>query len=353
MSAALSNQELEIVNALRRTGVALPAATLAVVMSVREHARPVSELADIVRQYQGLEDQSVAEQSIRDLERLGWLVESQSYGASLIHQAPDLQDLLADKLNDPAISQQLREMRSYLAPDVKIVGAMKDRLVYETYMSILSGAQREICLPMLATTPRLEAVPIIQERASKGVTVRILLGSPELTARLRGSTMTRTAKDSIHGWLGNAENHPNIRVRISNSAEDMQIASSMLIDGRLLRFDVYDPSKQRSLEGVMIQIESPPTLDLNLITQFQRHFNQAWNNAKPTSGLEVLLWHLGKLWRWYCFFIFTGLVFLSVHLGKSNWTGIFSSASATFLVNAFASSFESIRSRFPVLRDLR
>jgi len=352
VSAALSNRELDIANALQKTGLSLPEATLAVVMAVREHARPVSELADIVRQYQNLEQRPVAEQAIRGLERMKWLVESESYGTRLIHVAPDLRDFIACRLSDPDLAQQLSEMRSYLLPTVRVIGTMNDRDVYQTYLESIRGAQKEICLPMLATSPNLSSVPLLQERASKGVKVRILLGSPKLTGKLRGATMVSTAKDSIQGWTRNAENHPGIQVRISNSSDDMQVATCMLVDGRLLRFDVYDPSRQRSLEGIMIDLKSPSSLELNIIQMFRVHFDRAWKNAKSTSPLGTIFWNIRRGWRWYCFGIFALLMLLAARTGKSNWAGVFSSASATFLVNAFVTSFESIRSFLRSLRDL-
>jgi hypothetical protein len=242
VSAALSNRELQ------RTGISLQASTVAVVMATREHARPLRELTDILRQYQNLETPDSTDRGVNELRAMGWLLETESYGLWLTHQAPNLRDVVEARLAMPGLSKEMQEMRSYLQPGIQIVGPMNDTSTYQTYLQLLQGAQSEICLPMLATTPNLSSVPIIQERARKGVRVRILLGSPELTTKLRGATMVRAAEDSIHGWSRHRQGHPKIEIRISSSAEDMEIASCMLIDRRLLRFDVYDPSKQRSLE---------------------------------------------------------------------------------------------------------
>ena len=352
VSAALSGRELEIATNLHHTGLSRSAATLAVVMAVREHARPASELVDIVRQYQGLEERPVAEEAVRELLGIHWIMESESYGVRLTHMSPDLCDRIASRVGTPDLSRQLYEMRSYLLPGVKILGTMNDQNVYQTYLECIRGAQSEICLPMLATSPNLSSVPLLQERASKGVKVRILLGSSKLTGRLRGATMVGTSEESIQGWIRNAENHPQIRIRTSDSSDDMQTATCMLVDGRILRFDVYDLSHQRSLEGVMMEIESPGSLDLNIVKMFRIHFDRAWTNAKPATGLGEYLWYLQQGWRWYCLIIFIGLMLLAFRAGKTNLAGIFSSVSATFLVNAFASSFESIRSFFRPLRDL-
>jgi hypothetical protein len=346
MSAGLSNRELEIVTALKKTGFSLPGSTVAVVMATREHARPGRELADILRQYQNLESSEAIDAGVNELLSIGWLAESESYGLRLTHQSPHLREFVEAKLGWPGLAREMQEMRSYLQPGIKVVGPMNDISTYQTYLDLLQGAQSEICLPMLATTPNLSSVRIIRERALSGVKVRILLGSRKLTARLRGTTMARTAADSIHGWHRNAEGCRKIDIRVSKSAMDMEIASCMLIDGRLLRFDIYDPARQRSLEGVMVEVSAPTGLDTNLISVFKREFERGWSNARPLSVLGALGWYLRSGWRWFCFASFLIIVFVCAWFGKNNWAGIFGSVSATFFVDAFISSFQSIRSWF-------
>jgi len=343
VSAGLSNRELEIVYALQKTGISLQASTVAVVMAIREHARPLVELADILRQYQNLETPDAVDRGVNELQQLDWLQRTESYGLWLIHQAPNLRDLLEKRLVRPGLAKEMQEMRSYLQPGIRIVGPMNDISTYQTYLDLLRSAQSEICLPMLATTANLSSVPIIQERAQKGVNVRIVLASPEVTAKLRGGTMVRTAEDSIHGWSQHSKGYSKMSIRISSSAEDMEIASCMLIDGQLLRFDIYDPYKQRSLEGVMIEVTSPPSLEVNFIKIFRREFEHAWTNARPTTVLGTIWWHLGRLWQWYCFGLFLFLGFASAKATRNNWAALFFSVSATFLVNALAPTFGSLQ----------
>lgn len=163
MSASLNREELDIVRALRDVGISLPVATLAVVMITRDHARPENELADIVRQYQNLEDRSVAAEAIAELKRRNWLVISKSYGQELIHQSPDLKEKLAQEIGDPILPDKLLKLCSSLEPCIRILGSMNDRSIYGSYLDLLSAAQREICLPMLATSPHISSVSILQD----------------------------------------------------------------------------------------------------------------------------------------------------------------------------------------------
>jgi hypothetical protein len=100
----------------------------------------------------------------------------------------------------------------------------------------------------------------------------------------------------------------------------------------------------------MVEVSSPPGLDANLITVFQREFERAWDDAKPTSFLGTVGWNLRKLWQWYCLGVSLLLAFALAKAGKNTWAGLFLSAAATFLVNASASSFQSFRL---LVRELR
>jgi len=348
VSARLTREELTIIWALRDAGVAVPEATLAVIMITRGHARPEGELADIIRQYQNLEDRTVSEEAIAQLKAKGWLVVSKSYDQNLIHQAPDLKEKLAETLEDPSLPNQLSKLRSTLERNIRILGSMNDQFVYGSYLDLLRTAQREICLPMLATSPHLSSVPILQERARRGVHVRILLGAPEIVAKLRGQTFVAMARDSISGWAENARGIERMEVRVAHSFENMFIATSMSIDEHILRFDVYDPLRQRSLEGIMLEVESPVGLQFNLVSLFQIYFNDAWNQAEPVQRFGKVRWWLTRGWQWWAFILSTIIAFM---LSASFWGGIVGSVAATFLVNALVSSWPTIHSLIRRMRD--
>jgi hypothetical protein len=342
VSAALSGAELAVVSDLVKSGLSRPAAVLAVVMAVREHARPRPELIDIVRQYPNLEDRDVAGEALHSLERTNWIVESTSYGIVLVHQAGDLRQKIAGAIGRHEIAEELLSMRSRHDRYIQIVGPMNDQQVYETFLRRLEGAQREICLPMLATTPYLSAVPIIQDRAKHGVRVRILLGSERVVAKVRGETARSIASESIAGWRKNAKGFETMEVRISNSVEDMQTATCMTVDAQFLRFDLYDPRTQRSLEGILIEVESPRGMELNLMSVFKRQFEDAWRRARPTS-LGVVGWALRQGWQWWCAIGF-GVASLFFELGSRS-SDLCIGLAGAFLFNAVVASWPPIWAR--------
>ena len=340
MSAALSGAELSVVTELVNRGLSRPAATLAVVMVVREHARPRAELIDIVRQYSTLEDRNVAEEALHCLEKRRWVAETESYNMVLVHQAEDLRHQIAKEIGKPDMADELIAMRSRHDRYIQIIGPMTDQKVYETFLQRLQGAQREICLPMLATSPSLKAVPIIKDRAQHGVRVRILLGSKGVVARMRGETARSMASDSLAGWGRHAKGIEAMEVRVSDSVEDMQIATCMTIDNQFLRFDLYDPSVQRSLEGILIEVESPQGLELNLISVFKRQFEDAWRRARPTSA-GVIWWAFRRAWQWWCALGFFAAAWF-FELGSRS-SDMCITISGTFLTGAVITSWSSIR----------
>lgn len=340
MLAPLTQTELELARKLAGKGVPLPAATLAIVLITREHSRPEQELLHIVRQYQGLEEPRAAAEAVADLKQRGWLEEFQSYGVTLLRQEPNLLKTVADRIHESGVTETLRSLRSVANPYVRTVGNMNEAEVYTSYLELLRGAHSEIRLPMLATSPELGSVPILKERASRGVRVRILLGSVRVVTKLRGATMRDTAIRAISGWMAHAKEQPNIEVRVTDNVNDMLMATCMSIDERLLRFDIYDAKKQRSLQGVMIEVAAPSEIDLNLIALFRRSFDEAWARGyTPTVGGRVakFLW---SSWHWLLFVVFT-LVSVAVTSDQLMFA-IFTSVAASFFVSALLISIAGV-----------
>lgn len=346
MSFNLKKEELEVVRELQHKGrLSLPAATLAVVMFTRGHARPESELINIIGQYPNLEDGHTAAQTIATLKDMNWLVVNEMFDQRLTQAAPDLQEQMSQKIGNPDLIEQLVLLRSHLtlAPHIRALGPMNEK-VFGTFLDLLRSAQREVCLPMLVTAPYHSTVDILQERARRGVHVRILLASPKVAVKLRGGTVEDRAHEAIAGWKKIAQGIPKIEIRIAHIPEDMYFATSWTLDGRLLRFDIYDPSRQRSLGGYMIEVESPPGLEFNVVTLFQERFELAWNRAQPIHAPGGIRWFLKRHWQWAAF-IASALI--AIALGTSLetpvWSEIVASVSATFLFNALVSSWPMIR----------
>jgi hypothetical protein len=349
LPTSLLREEDALVARLSHNGLSRGAATLAVVLATRQHARPERELLDIVLQYPGLENLAVAEGALHELRTLGWVVNRETENASLTSQAPDLRRQIAERLRDGQVAEDLAALRANLDPvAARVVGPMNDEHVYSTYLELLHSAQTEIYLPMLVTSTRLSSVDILRERAQAGVRVKILVGAPHIVASIRGPTMRTTAEERIREWVRNFAGLPAAEVRVSHAIEDMWLASCMAIDRRTVRLDIYDPEVQRSLQGIMLEFANPSGLNLNLVRVFVELFEQAWQRARPVSASGRFLWRWRRAWKVWIGLIFAGLALLPIPV--RGWLelmiGIASALLATALIE-FGATRRRRRRRAP------
>lgn len=333
MPTSLDREENEIISRLFTSGLSRETATLAVVMATRQHARPERELLDIVLQYPGLEHRSNAEAALRELRAFEWVVNQDSESLRLTVQAPDLRERIGDRLQDPDVPRQLATLRANLDSNAaRVLGPMSDGAVYSTYLDLLRGAQNEICLPMLVTSSRLASVDILRERAEVGVRIKILVGAPDVVASMRGAAMRDIAAGRIREWVRNLGDLPTVEVRISHRVEDMWLGSCMAIDGRVVRIDVYDPNRQRSLQGIMLELANPQGLDLNLVRIFVELFRNAWDRAKPVGWHGRIAWRLRATWKLWLGLLFAALAFIPT--GVQGWIELTAGVGAAFLSTA-------------------
>ena len=344
MPTILEREENSLITRLTSTGLSRGAATLAVVMATRQHARPERELLDIVQQYPGLENSVVAESALRELRTLGWVINQESESLLLTLQAPDLREHIGGRLKDPKAPDELAELRANLDPNAaRVLGPMTDGHVYSTYLDLLRSAQNEICLPMLVTSSRLASVDILRERAQAGVRVKILVGAPNIVASIRGETMRARAKERIREWSRNFDGLPSVEVRISHKVEDMWLGSCMAIDRRIVRLDVYDPDKQRSLQGIMLELANPQGLDLNLVRIFVELFEAAWRRAQPTTRFSRIAWRWGATWKIWLGLLFAALAFLPIPF--KGWLELTAGISAAFISTALIEAAAAFHDR--------
>lgn len=347
MSTNLTHREYEVVRALQDAGMSLQEATLAVVMFTRGHERVENELIHIVGLYPGLEDPHLTEQAVHKLINVQWLVPSPSYGLNVIKVAPDLPARLAAYINNPGLVNNLAQLymnTNTLPHSIRLIGPTANQHSYGTFLDLLRHAQSEICLPMLVTAPYQETVLILQQRAARGVRVRILLASPQVAVKLREEALASKSKEVIKKWREVAQDYSHMEIRISHRVEDMyHLATSWTLDRKLLRYDFYVPPTQRSLAGYLIEFDSrtePELKGLNIVHLFQMRFDEAWKQARPTTPFLSIWWWIKQNWQWGAGFV---AALLALLLGGSFWAGIMASISATFFFNALVSSWDMIR----------
>lgn len=313
-------------------------------MATRQHARPEGELLDIVLQYPGLENRISADAALRELRALQWVINQDSENLSLTMQVPDLRERIGDRLGDPKVPDELIALRANLDPNAaRVLGPMTDGHVYSTYLDLLRSAQTEICLPMLVTSSRLTSVDILRDRAQAGVRIKILVGAPHIVVSMRGETMRARAEERIKEWIRNFADFPTAEIRISHKVEDMWLGSCMAIDGRIVRFDVYDPHRQRSLQGIMLELANPQGLDLNLVRIFDELFRVAWLRARPVTLRGRIAWRLAATWKIWIGLSFAVLAFIPTAI--QGWIEFTAGMAAAFISTVFIEFGATVRTR--------
>ncbi|KFU75984.1 hypothetical protein SAMN04489729_1893 [Amycolatopsis lurida] len=306
----LAMPELRIVQDLQHAGLTRSAATLAVVMATRRYDRPERDLAEIVRHYPGLESVTEARLAIQDLLHRKWLTQTVIHGVAVTGRVPSLANLIATHLGDESVADSLPAVRVTLEPYITILGPMENSSVFHSYLSLLRSARSEICMPMLVTPPYEETVRALRDRAEAGVRIRILLAAPTLAVKWRSETMRSISTERINAWVHEFRNNPTVEIRLSRTAEDMELATCFSVDGETVRFDIYDPYRQRSLEGVMIEVAAPQGMLPNFIRMFLRLFEESWSNSVQVSRLARFLWFLRKQWKSWLAIFFLLLAFV-------------------------------------------
>lgn len=330
----LNHQENQLIKRLVSAGLLEPDAALAVVMTTRGYARPRGDLLQILAQFPALDSEAARQIALHGLLNRGWLRATEQDGAEpLIHQDPELRQLIAQLLDDPGVADALRSIRSDTEPLVELVGPMKDAHVYRSFIGILRAAQATIFLPMLATAPYDEVVDALVDRAKAGVRIRILLAAPNLVELVRGAHMARLAEERIREWRRLLGSFDNVEIRLYQRAATMRFASWLLVDGVKCRIDIYDPRHQRSLEGVMLETVSPAGLDLNLISVVSDGLEQAWATALPLSRWKGIVKRARHHWPTISGLVTFGIGLLTPTSAAQNYMfGVSSSLAATAIL---------------------
>lgn len=173
---------------------------------------------------------------------------------------------------------------------------------------------------MLVTAPYEDTVAVLRNRAQAGVRVRILLAEPALAARMRSANIRSISAERIRGWQRSFRDCPHAAVRLCRSAEDMELATCFSVDGRTVRFDIYDPYGQQSLEGVMLEVASPQGLTPNFVRLFVRLFDDAWARSVGIGFFARAAQLVVRPWKLWFTLLVLALALLPVQL--PHWSEI-------------------------------
>lgn len=346
-AGSLTTEEIEIISALTKIGYARPFATLMTVLFSRQHARPENELLDTVSTYPWLKDERDRNRAYQEMKDGGYLIDlpSSSGLPPIIKAAPGIQDKLSREI--PQCREQILAL-SNIRSNVKILGHMGDPDVYDTLPPFLERAQTSIVMPMIMTTPENARIETLIKQAELGVKIRILLATPKLAGQIRGNTNAPESRNRIYKWKEAAKSSKNLDVRVTRHDGDIKNASSALIDGSILRYDIYDNANNRSTQGTMIEVSAPGAT--NIVRLFSDDFNDSWRKARPLGIAKSVNWALAR-WGWGVIALLAIGAALSLVVGKTAALPLLLGAVASYSLDRTSKIRDWLKEKWDKIRD--
>lgn len=290
-----TQQELNIIDEIDRKHVLSPIkANLLVIMTVRSFYRSKADLAGILNEYPNLDNRSKLIGCIDECLREGYLSEKVEGGIRICYQSQDNLDKFLEQISSEEIREKLKNIKEeYQSHSVVtdfglLSGAHSKGDVYIRFLKRLESAQREIWLPMLNTDAHEKTIEVLKERANSGVKVYILLAHYKKVVK----NIRSIRESNIPKWVEAVKNVKNIEIRIYSESKYARLASTMLVDDRILRIPIYDPKQQKSTNGQLLEFYSQ-NLELNIVGILKDEIQRAWESS-VSANLKGYRWFLFK-----------------------------------------------------------
>ena len=265
----------------------LPAAAAKVLirLATAPVVRPKRELVDHLARYPEMANENVAG-AVDELEARRLLTSAETGPISVLSLTSDWQRQLCEEYGWPDMNRRslarrigkLKPPRSWSLKDLGPVVASSQQ--YPSWIEAIHSAHQEVVVwTMSSAYP--EVVQACQERASRGVSVRILLGAAAAVQELRGPEEAGRATRSLRLWLEAAKQNNSMEVRTVHHTIDLNGAGSTLIDGKIMRLTVYDYKREAGSQGSMIEVRAQDRAHaVNLISAYGGMLDVAWGRAR-------------------------------------------------------------------------
>jgi len=323
-----------------------------VVMATYNFARSKNDLKTMLSEYPGMDDYEQLEIIIEQALEKGY-IKSKSDNGILIHYMDDESCLLAIKQYGKDIQDKILSCRNAFQESSCVInygilaggnppGGM-DSLgkVYTTFIQTIKDAQKEILLPMINTQAHEVTIEALQQRAKKGVKIKILLAHYDKVA----SKLRNRKESSISDWVKAFEGVPNVSIRIYTNIDDAILASSVIIDRQIVRMCIFDHHKEKTSHGTLIECYKEG-VELNLFRILYDKFNDIWERAHPVNEKKISKLLRNKYMPLFLAIIVLALIyFITDHeFLKSLVPNIF----VVFLTLLARAGYQDIKVKFPV-----
>lgn len=288
-AAIISNEQHILIEKISRpqTGISREEATVTIYLYFNRLAKPVGELKSIIAAIDSklLSRETVGE-CLQWMKEKGLAIETLDKNLNMhyIEITNDFESVLETLTGISNLSNDLKQAydrgtRKICVNPKGVVGSIREN--YIEMLDIIQHAQKTVNYAILSTDPYCDTVRVLKDAADKGVNVRILVASEKIARAYK-------KKGSVEVlWRKEFENYRNIQIRVFEDDTVTELCSSVQVDN-ILRLDIYDSKRVRSLDGYLLEIRNDWNENINLFRWYTEKFDKAWENAYDSEQNRII-----------------------------------------------------------------
>lgn len=244
-----------------------------VLMYARESCMARQSLVAFLSNYPYLDDRQCVSDSLDTLLRKNYIVQEKDSTSGFYKVRINDNIIQMLKISYGEIANLLEKSREKLEC-VRTFGKTNSSNNASLFYQRMQQAQCEICIVYIATEPYISTVSVLKSiLINANIKIRLLIADDEICRKLRG------VDSPVQKWHDEFKEFKNFELRVYSSLEGTEIATSTLVDQKVLRMAVFDTMKQRTADGNMIEIVNMNGYEMNLIHMYCEKFNRVWEEA--------------------------------------------------------------------------
>ncbi len=289
----ISSVEKEFIDRINQRGVSIDRATVAVYLYFNRIIKPKEELEQILINlcptilYSEENHTGIVSKAIEWMinEGLAQNTFNKSLDTPGISVSDDFPEKMEQLTQSSGIADDLRKKyESFDLPVIVepkgIVGRREEN--YSEMITHIQLAHNSIKYAVLTTPTYPVTVNALIAAAKRGVKVQVLVASEKITRAYKNQPSVAAE------WKSAFKDIANAQVKIFEDEQAGELCSSIIIDDKILRLDIYDFRKIRSLNGYLIEISNKQGERINIINWAVNKFDSIWNNSYKDTFSKVL-----------------------------------------------------------------
>ncbi|MDF2588486.1 MAG: hypothetical protein K0S41_2327 [Anaerocolumna sp.] len=282
----MEQYEKDIIDKIISNDIEYDYAAVSVVLYLRDFVRPEIEIPSLLmRIIPSLNEQSIT-RAIYWM-KSNYLIKSEKRnGYNMLRVVDDFPSELEKLSSIKDLSIELIKIKESqeLKAFVRCLGKVGSENNYDTFLTALSSAQKNIKYPILNTSPYPALIDTLKKIAKNGVEIFLLMGSNDILSKIKGNIQ----KSYLKEWKKEFKGIKNVKIRIFSDIDTVDLCTSVLIDDKVLRMVVYDPLTITSLEGTLLEIRNKMAQNINLIKWFNEKFSMAWDKGRTNNFTMII-----------------------------------------------------------------